>query len=51
MQGMKFYPPEPEPATPEALDALLARGQPMLLAAIGYGGALVIAGLMWFKPF
>ena len=51
MQGMKFYPPEPELATPEALDALLARGQPMLLAAIGYGGALVITGLMWFKPF
>jgi len=38
MQGMKFYPPEPEPATPEALDALLARGQPMLLAAIGMAG-------------
>jgi hypothetical protein len=51
MQGSKFYPPETEHASPEALDALLARGQPMLLAAIGYGGALVIAGLMWFKPF
>jgi hypothetical protein len=45
-------PREPvEPATPEALSALLARGQPVLLAVIGYGGALVIAGLMWFKPF
>jgi hypothetical protein len=51
MQGTKFYPPEPEPATPEVLDALLARGRPMLLAVIGYGGALVITGLMWFKPF
>jgi hypothetical protein len=50
MQGFKFHPHEAEPATPEALEALLARGRPMLLAAIGYGGALVIAGLMWFKP-
>jgi hypothetical protein len=51
MQGMKFHPHEAEQASPEALAALLARGQPMLLATIGYGGALVIAGLMWFKPF
>jgi hypothetical protein len=51
MQGFKFLPPEPEPAAPGVLEALLARGRPMLLAAIGYGGALVIAGLMWFKPF
>jgi len=50
MEGMKFY-GGVEPAPPEALDALLARGQPVLLAAIGYGGALVVAGLMWFKPF
>jgi hypothetical protein len=50
MEGMKFY-GGVEPAPAEALDALLARGQPVLLAAIGYGGALVVAGLMWFKPF
>jgi hypothetical protein len=50
MEGMKFH-QGVEPATAEALDALLARGQPVLLAAIGYGGALVVAGLMWFKPF
>ena len=50
MEGMKFH-PHVEPATAEALDALLARGQPVLLAAIGYGGALIVAGLMWFKPF
>jgi len=50
MEGMKFH-HHVEPAPPEALDALLARGQPVLLAAIGYGGALVVAGLMWFKPF
>jgi hypothetical protein len=40
-----------EPATAEVLDALLARGQPVLLAAIGYGGVLILAGLMRFKPF
>lgn len=51
MQGMKFHPHEAEQASPEELEVLLARGRPMLLAAIGYGGALIIAGLMWFKPF
>ena len=50
MEGIKFY-GGVEPAPPEALNALLARGQPVVLAAIGYGGALVVAGLMWFKPF
>jgi hypothetical protein len=51
MEGTKFLPALPEQADPAALQALLARGRPMLLASIGYGGALVIAGLMWFKPF
>jgi hypothetical protein len=51
MDGTKFHPPEKEEASREDLEALLARGRPMLLAGIGYGGALVIAGLMWFKPF
>jgi hypothetical protein len=50
MEGMKFR-PRVEPATAEVLDALLARGRLVLLAAIGYGGALILAGLMWFKPF
>jgi hypothetical protein len=50
MEGMKFRPPV-EPATTEVLDPLLARGQPVLLAAIGYGGVLILAGLMWFKAF
>jgi hypothetical protein len=50
MEGGKPRDPV-EPATSETLDALLARGQPMLLAVIGFGGALIIAGLMWFKPF
>jgi hypothetical protein len=50
MEGMKFHDPV-EPAPPEELEAVLAPGQPVLLAAIGYGGALVFAGLMWFKPF
>jgi hypothetical protein len=50
MQGMKFLPAEKEQASPEELEALLARGRPYLLTAIGYGGALVIAALMWFKP-
>jgi hypothetical protein len=50
MEGGKPRDPV-EPASQEALDAVLARGQPMILALIGYGGALVIAGLAWFKPF
>jgi hypothetical protein len=50
MEGMKFH-QAVEPAPPEVLDTLLARGQPVLLAVIGYGGVLVLAGLMRFKPF
>lgn len=48
--GPKFAVPG-DPVSAEELDALLARGRPWLLAAIGYGGALVVAALMWFKPF
>jgi hypothetical protein len=38
MQGFKFHPHEAGPASPEALEALPARGRPMLLASIGHGG-------------
>lgn len=50
MEGWKFR-DAARPATPEALGALLDRGRPWLLAAIGYGGALLLAWLMRFKPF
>jgi len=43
--------PAVAPASPAELDALLARGNPMLLTAIGYGGFAVITWLMMFKPF
>ena len=36
---------------PAALDAAIASGKPELLAAIGFGGFLVILWLMTFKPF
>jgi len=50
MEGMKMQPPL-DPASPEVIDALLARGRPMLIAVIGFGGIAVIAWLMMFKPF
>ena len=43
--------PLAEPLSPEELDALLNRAQPMRLAVIGFGGLAVIAWLMMFKPF
>ena len=33
------------------LDAAIASGKPELLAAVGVGGVIVLAGLMIFKPF
>jgi hypothetical protein len=36
---------------PAALDAAITSGKPELLAAIGFGGFLVILWLMVFKPF
>jgi hypothetical protein len=46
---------KPQPAVPpaprEAVDAALARANPMRLAIIGYGGLALIAWLMMFKPF
>ena len=44
-------PPRPGMLTPEELDALLNRSQPMRLAVIGFGGLAVIAWLMMFKPY
>ncbi len=39
------------PASPEELDKILSRGQPMLLSIVGFGGILIILWLMMFKPF
>lgn len=41
----------PEPMSAEELDALLSRSRPVLLTVIGFGGLVVIAWLMIFKPF
>jgi hypothetical protein len=38
-------------ASDEELDELLGSGRPMLIAAIGFGGLLVILWMMMFKPF
>jgi hypothetical protein len=43
--------PPVEPASAEEIDAQLAKGDPMLLTVIGFGGIAVIAWLMMFKPF
>jgi hypothetical protein len=37
--------------SPQALDAAIGSGRPMLLATIGVGGVIVLAWLMIFKPF
>jgi amino acid transporter len=54
--GLKSYQdknddPEPQPASPAELDALLTSNRPVALAAIGGGGLLVIIWLMVVKPF
>lgn len=49
-EGTKQQPPI-EPAGEAEIHALLARGSPVLLTVIGYGGLAVIAWLMMFKPF
>lgn len=49
-EGMKQQ-PAAEPASADEIDALLAKGDPVLLTLIGYGGLAVIAWLMTFKPF
>ena len=43
--------PQPPPATPEELDALLGSGRPNLITVIGLGGLLLILALMVLKPF
>jgi uncharacterized membrane protein len=43
--------PKPELARPEEIDTLLKRIRPIRLALIGFGGLVVIAWLMMFKPF
>ena len=35
----------------QALDAAITSGQPMLVAALGIGSVIVLAFLMFFKPF
>jgi hypothetical protein len=36
---------------PQALEAAIMSGRPILLAAIGLGGLVVLTWLMMFKPF
>lgn len=44
--------PAIEPASMQAIDAMLAKGgNPHLLTVIGFGGIAVVAWLMMFKPF
>ncbi len=50
MERMKPH-PAVEPVGAEALSALLARGRPALLTAVGLGGLVLILWLMMFKPF
>jgi hypothetical protein len=50
MEGGKTRPPI-EPTSAEEINALLDQGNPMLLTIIGYGGIVIIAWLMMFKPF
>ena len=49
-EGGKPHPPL-ETASQEQIDAILEKGQPHLLTAIGVGGIVIIAWLMMFKPF
>lgn len=46
----KAFPAQPA-RSPEEVEAALAKANPILLAAIGFGGLLVIVWLMMFKPF
>lgn len=46
----KAFPAQPA-RSPEEVEAALAKANPILLAAIGLGGWLVIVWLMMFKPF
>jgi uncharacterized membrane protein len=44
-------PPATMEVDPAALDAAIMSGRPLTLAALGFGGILVLAWLMMFKPF
>ena len=46
----KHFPAEP-PVSEEELHAILAKGNPVMLTIIGYGGYALIAWLMIAKPF
>jgi len=48
--GNKLHPAE-EPASMPEIEALLASGKPWLLTLIGFGGLILLAWLMMFKPF
>ena len=50
MERGKIQPPV-EPASAEEINALLDKGNPLLLTIIGFGGIVVIAWLMMAKPF
>jgi hypothetical protein len=43
--------PAVEASSPEELDAILSKGNPVLLTLIGYGGFAIAAWFMIFKPF
>lgn len=43
--------PRAEQIGADQIDAILNRSNPVLLTLIGFGGFVIIAGLMWFKPF
>lgn len=43
--------PPVEPSSPAEVEAYLAKANPHLLTLIGFGGILLIAWLMMFKPF
>jgi hypothetical protein len=50
MERGKIQPPI-EPASEAEINALLDKGNPNLLTAIGFGGIVIIAWLMMAKPF
>ncbi len=50
MERGKIQPPI-EPASEAEINALLDKGNPLLLTGIGFGGIAIIAWLMMAKPF
>ena len=47
----KYKPHPPVPPAPAELDALLSSSRPLVLAAVGGGGLVLLLWLMMFKPF